>query len=486
MKLSLIFPPWFTEFGDFQAAARKVSCFPPLNLCRIGAIAQKAGWQVQVIDAHVEGLSKEALLERVRDFHPDLIGLTAATPFFANAVELAKILRKDLPVPLIMGGAHVSFYRERAFADCFDHLVIGECETTFGNFLTRFAAGDRCPDVQGIMSRHDGQVFYLGDAPFLDDLDEAPLPDRGLLKNELYLLGTPRGTKRFSSIQMSRGCPFSCVFCASDLHGKRMRYRSISNVMEELESALQQYGAEHIYFNDDVWTLDKDYLFKLCDEIEKRELRFTFEGSSRANLWTENLARRLRSCGLLRVSFGLESADENVRRIIKKDVPLESYLTANRINNRLGIETINSVIIGLPGDTRAGVERTVRYLCSQRDIHHVTLNIAVPYPGTEMLKMAERGDHGLRLIEKDFSKFQRYGSVVMEVNDLTARDLLALQKTALLRIYACWWRWLPVLKRFGIRTVLLTALRVIGSLLKKNMMSATSVLKTILIKRNEP
>ncbi|MFA5146037.1 MAG: radical SAM protein [Candidatus Omnitrophota bacterium] len=466
MRISLIFPSWFGEFGDFRDSARRVSTFPPLNLCIIASLAKKAGWETQLIDAHIEGLDDRALTERVGKFNPDLIGLTATTPFYHNAARIARMLKKEFNKPVIIGGPHVSYHREKVFDDGLDYAVIGECETTFASFLGQVGNGNRNPEVPGVMMTDRGRILYKGAAPILTDLDAAPLPDRELLKNDLYLLGTPHGTRRYTSVQMSRGCPFSCVFCASDLYGKVVRRRSIGNVIAELDSIVNRYGAEHIYFIDDILTLDRGYIMRLCDAIQEHGLKFTFEGSSRADLWDEEMAIRLKECGLIRMSFGLESVDEKIRKIIKKDIPMGSYIDANRINNRLGIETTNSVIIGLPGDTRESIRGTVRYLCAHREIQHVTLNVAVPYPGTEMLKMAERGEYGLKLIERSFRKFQRYGSAVMEVNGMRAQELVDIQRKALLRIYSCWWRWMPALRRFGMITIMRTAFNVMLSLVK--------------------
>ncbi len=467
MKLLLVFPSWAEEFGDFKHAARKVSTFPPLNLCILGAIAKRVGWQVELIDAHIERLNDQDLLERARRSRPDLIGLTATTPFYPEAVRIAALLKGALGVPMMIGGPHVSFYKEKALDDGWDYVAIGECEMTFGLFLKAFACGERQPVVSGFMMKKQGRVCYQGPAPILADLDEAPAPDRGLLKNELYILGTPRGKKRYTSIQMSRGCPFSCVFCANELHGKQVRFRSVESVIAELKQAVTVYGAQHIYFVDDVLTLNRRYILEVCAALQRHGLKFTFEGSSRANLWDAQLVARLKECGLVRISFGLESADEEIRKIIKKEIPMDSYIQANRINNQLGIETTNSVIIGLPGDTRESIERTVRYLCTQPEIQHVTLSIAIPYPGTEMFHMAERGECGLELVERDFSKFQRYGSAVMAVNGMSPGELIGLQRKALLRIYACWWRWVPMLQRFGLRTIVRTGFKNIFFLLRQ-------------------
>ena len=93
---------------------------------------------------------------------------------------------------------------------------------------------------------------------------------------------------------------------------------------------------------------------------------------------------------MIRISFGLETAVPEILKLIKKDVPLDAYVAANRINNKRGIETIKSVMLGLPGETRESIRATVDFLCKARDIHHTTYGIAMPYPGTELYEMAKQ------------------------------------------------------------------------------------------------
>lgn len=458
MKFSLVFPSWCEAFGIFERTAKKASSFPPLNLCIVGALAEQHGWEVQLIDAEVENLSLPQILERLDAFDPDLVGLTATTPFFHRAVETARSIKAHRNRPIIVGGPHISILREKAFEDCFDFLFAGECEPSLGDFLREFARGNHEMDVPGVITRNGGAPKAPGNPLFLDNLDAAPLPARHLLRNDLYFVGTTRGKKQYTSMQMTRGCPYSCVYCASDLYGKKIRQQSLEKSLEELDVIVNQMGIKHVYFMDDTLTIDRKYILALCDAIEARQLRFTFEGSTRANLWDENIARRMKKCGLIRISFGLETVDPHVREIIKKNVPLDAYTVANKINNSLGIETINSVMLGLPGETRESIQGTIDYLCRARELHHANFSIAIPYPGTEMLHMARHGIHGLRLVEEDFAKYQRYGSAVMEVNGMTPAELIELQQEGLRRIYSCWWRIIPMLKRHGVLALVPPAL----------------------------
>lgn len=450
MKLLLIFPSWCSTFGPFKSVARKATSFPPLNLCYVASIAENCGWEVRIVDAELEQLSVEAILKGIRDFRPDLIGLTATTPFFQSVSDLARSIKQQFNIPIILGGPHVTLTRERAFRDVFDYLFIGECEIHLSDFLDSFASGHKGADIPGIMARNEKGSVYYGDVTRIENLDEVPWPARHLINSEKYFTGTLKGRKNYTSVLMSRGCPFKCVFCANELYGNKIRRRSVDDVAAEIDHIVNELHIRHIYFLDDNLTLDRKYILNLCDRIERQKIKLTFEGSTRANLWDEELVSRLKECGLIRISFGLETVNTQVRKIIKKEVPLESYIIANRLNKKYGIETINSVMLGLPGETRESIKETVDFLCHARDIQHATYSIAMPYPGTEMYHMAKNNEHGLKLMSDNFSEYQRYDSAVMEVNGIKPAELIVLQKKGLIRIYSCWWRFLPMLKRHGI------------------------------------
>jgi len=217
---------------------------------------------------------------------------------------------------------------------------------------------------------------------------------------------------------------------------------------------------------DDNLTLDKNHILNICDLIEKEKLEITFEGSTRANLVDEEVISKMARAGLIRMSFGLESIDENVRRIMRKEVPLESYIIANKLMNKYNIETWNSCMIGLPGETIDTIKKTLSFLRDSPEIKQANISIAVPYPGTELYEMAKRGDYGLKLVGDDFSKFRRYNCASMIVGDLSPDDLIKLQNDAFASIYLAPWRLKPVLGKSGIAGVFLTFSRLIKSIVR--------------------
>lgn len=455
MKISFLFPCWTEVFGKFSKLAQKTSGFPPLNMALLAAIAEKQGHQAQIIDGEIEGLNNQEIIRRVKEFSPDLIGMTGTTPGFHLVVKLAKELKEQMNVPIAAGGHHVTLFKEKIFDDCFDFLFVSEADISFADFLNVYGKNDDLAAVKGLLFKRRGQVIFTGSPGLTQELDAIPFPARHLLKYDKYKVGTLRGTLNYTSIMTTRGCPFECIYCSNSVYGKTVRRRSVENVITEIESVVNQFGIRHFYFVEDVLTLSKQFSLNLCDEIDKRNLKITFEGSTRANLFDEELARRMSKSGLIRLSFGLESADPKILKIIKKQVPLDSYIQANKLTNKYGIETINSVMLGLPGQDRESIEKTIAFLRKAKDIQHTTYGIAMPYPGTEFYEMAKKGEYGLKLHTQDFSRYQRYGSAVLSVGDLTPQDFIRLQKEGLLKIYTAPWRIWPMLKRVKVNSLII-------------------------------
>jgi len=459
MKINLLYPLWTEEYGEISHFAKKAGKWPPLNLAYLAAIAEKKGHEVNIIDGEAQGLSIEQIVNRVNEFSPDLIGITGTTPFFHISVNLAKELKKRFHVPIAIGGPHVTVINE-VFEDCFDYAFIGEAEKSWENFLNVYEKGRDISQVGGILYRDKGEVKSTGPAEPIGDIDDLPIPSRHLLKSENYNIGTLQGTKRFTSIMTMRGCPFKCIFCSTRVFGKDTRKRSPEKVIQEIKECQDKYEIEHFTFLDDTLTLNKQHTLDICNLLIKENLGITWEGSTRANLIDEELVNKMAKSGLIRLSFGLESVDVNIRRIINKKVPLESYIEANRLTNKYGIETLNSCIIGLPGETVDTIRKTLRFLRESKEIQQANISIAVPYPGTELYEMAKNQKHHLRLTTNDFSNFRRYNAAVMQVGDLSPQDLIEIQNEAFASIYIfAPWRWDPMIKKSGLEGAELTVAR---------------------------
>jgi len=302
--------------------------------------------------------------------------------------------------------------------------------------------------------------------PPLQDLDTLPFPARHLVQYRKYLWSVPgKGLVPVTTILTQRGCPYPCVFCAVHTMFPRVRYRQPEHIVDELEHIATELDIHHVQFSDDTLTLRADKVEAMCDEIQRRKLRITWEGYTRADRISRDLLARMKDAGLVRLSFGVESGDQRVLDAIGKGTTLEQCRQAYEWCESLGLETRCSVMLGNPFETRQTVQHTVDFIRSLK-VYQAYINIATPYPGTALLDMARQGDGGLRLLTEDWAEYRRYGNAVMEVNDLTQQDLIRLQRQAYLQFYLrppIIWK---NLKRAGLQAALKNVAAFVSSLFR--------------------
>ncbi|MFH1045749.1 MAG: radical SAM protein [Candidatus Omnitrophota bacterium] len=467
MKAVLINPSWTQSLGRFAELARQRTYSPPLGICYVAAVAEQRGHQVQIIDAEAERLIDPlAIVERLNQIDPDIIGITATSPVFPRALLLAGVLKDHFTVPLVIGGSHINVSGQAAFADCFDYAVYGDGEYAFSELMQTLEGNGELAQVPGLIFRRGGMVQVNPQYPTLENVDELPFPAIHLLKNELYSLRfASRKPQRYTSIMAMRGCPFKCVFCSEPLTSKGLRMRSAINIVDEIERDFRELGIEHFTFVDSNITLSRKQAIDLSREIKKRNIAITWEGWTRANLVDEEMLREMKASGFVRISFGIESGDPRILKIIKKEVALEDMRRAFKLARKLKIEALCSAMIGLPGETRESIDKTISFIRNTPEIEYSNLSIAVPYPGTEMYEMARRQEHGLKLLSEDLTRFNRYDGAVISVNDLLPQDLVRLQKIGLLKIHFTPARIVKSIKLVKFNTLLVLGFSFLGALL---------------------
>ena len=472
MKVLCLYPMWTGEYRGISGyfAKRSGGTYIPYNLALLAVIAETKGCQVKIIDAELEKIKLDDLIPMVSEYDPDIIILTGMTPFF-NVIEEAalRIKKSNSKAKICVGGPHVTIVEESALTEAFDYVFVGEGEEPWSKFLVAYGNSCELSDVPGLIYRDcDGNIKKNQRTHTNKNLDVYPLPAYHLLKMGEYKLGTLKGRLSFSSIQTIRGCPWKCIFCASEqLETTRILKRSIPSVVNEIEYLVNKYNIRHFMILDDVLTLVRKRIVEFCEELIERKIDITFEGSTRANLLDEDLVVLMKKAGLIRLSFGLETVDEDMRKTMNKKVPLEAYREANSILNKHGIEALNSGMIGLPGESEENVWKTLNFLKESKEVKQANFAIAVPYPGTKFHEMSVNGSNGMTLLTEDFSEYKRYGHAVTNVNDLTSQDLLRLQNEGFVSIYSKYWRWWPVIKRHGIVGLILTFYRMGGMVLEK-------------------
>ena len=455
MKILVVYPRWTGSYGLISGyfARKSGGVIPPLNLALIAAIAREGGYDVSVIDAEILRIDENDLVNMVVEEQPDLVAMTGTSPFFHTTKSFAVALKRvDPSIKILVGGQHITIDGKKAFYDCFDYGYNGECENQLLKLFNKIEQGKPPYGVKGVYYRtKTGRISYTGPNTYLRDLDSLPFPARSLLPYDKYKIGTLHGRLPFTSIQTMRGCPWHCIFCASDkLNTTAVSMRSPESVIEEIKHVVDNFGIKHFFIVDDVLTLYFDnHLKKICEYILEEKLDITFEGSTRANLIDEENVELMAEAGLIRLSFGLETVDTEMRKTMKKQVPLNWYSKANRILNKYDVEASNSVMIGLPGETRETIKKTLDFLENDPYVKQANFAIAVPYPGTEFHTIASQGEQGMELLTNDFSEYRRYGTSVTNVGELSAQDLVDLQNQGFVSVYSKPHRWGHVIKKNG-------------------------------------
>ena len=188
-----------------------------------------------------------------------------------------------------------------------------------------------------------------------------------------------------SYVITSRGCPYNCTFCSSKAlnptEGKRVRYRSPGNVLEEIEFLVKHHGVKELFFSDDMFTGNTRHLFGVCEGLISRKLNLTWVCMTHVNNITEEKLKIMKRAGCHQICYGIESGDPEIQKMINKNIDLEKARTVVRMTQKVGIDVRCSFMFGNQYETP---ETMLRTICFAKDLRpdFASFNIATPYPGT--------------------------------------------------------------------------------------------------------
>jgi len=473
MKIVLVNPPFVEAYGQYKAAA-KVGAQPqmPLGIAYIAAVIEQLGHDVILIDSDPEGISTEDILRRVSAVEPEVVGVTATTPIYATACTILERLKARNPdIVTLLGGSHITALPKQTMEECaaIDFGVIGEGELTIVELLRALENSRDFAVIKGLAYRENENCIVNERRPPIQDLDQLPYPARHLLGMRKYLWSVPgKGLIPVTALSTQRGCPFQCIFCGvRTIFPGKVRFREVNAVLDEIEYTIKHHDIDHFMFCDDSLTLNHEKVVQMCEQIQRRNLSFTFEGYTRADTVSKELLAKLKEVGLVRLSFGIESGNEKILKAIKKGTTREQLRDAYQWCKELKIETRGSLMIGHPFETRETVEETIRF-ANSLDCFQMYINITTPYPGSELFTLAKQGYGNLKLVSENWKDYRRYGNAVMVMNDLSADDLIDLQKRAYHRFYMrpriIWYNF----RRAGIRAAIVNGIAFFKSVIAES------------------
>jgi anaerobic magnesium-protoporphyrin IX monomethyl ester cyclase len=424
---------------------------PPLGLAYLAAVSEQQGHQVRVFDGDVED---GPLADAVREFAPEGVGITANTTQITAAWRDAELVKSLSGAPVVLGGPHPTSLPEESAAKPFvDVVVRSEGEATWTELLVnwkigRLGVGPSQPtnlpiyqSTDGITYRNrDGQIVSTPDRVPIPaaELNEMPFPAWHLFKLERYTNLQPTVDQVDGPslpILTSRGCPYRCSYC-SQIGPRRWRARSVDSVLAEWRWLVQEQGAAEIGVLDDSFNIDRQRVLDLCARLVVEGLNrvpWIMINGIRANIADEEVLAAMKRAGCKRAAFGVESGNQAILdSVVDKHLTLEQVRAAFRAARAVGLETIGFFIVGLPGETEATMNDTIRFAC-ELDPVVANFSIATPFPGTEMYKTVQAGGRILADTWDDFVFFE--GKARFEMPGLPAELVERKWKEAYRRFY---------------------------------------------------
>jgi radical SAM superfamily enzyme YgiQ (UPF0313 family) len=342
---------------------------PRLGTLILGTIMKKRGWQVEVILEENEEIDFENIKSA------DIVGISTITSTAPRAYSIADKVR-ELGIPVIMGGPHVTFMPEEALTHC-DFVIRSEGEKAFPVFIEQWTVdGDFC-SVPNLSYWENGKIVHNQKMDFLFDLDSMPYPDFSLIKN-----GIKRTYGyRIVPVQTSRGCPFDCEFCSvTGMFGKKIRYRSTENIIKEL----RQYNEKKnvIFFYDDNFTANRKRAKELLVAMMREKFTFKWSTQVRADVAKDQeLVQLMSKAGCETVYIGFESVDPESLKEMKKSQSVAEIKSAIKIFNNNRIQIHGMFVFGFESDSLKKIRQTIKFACQSR-ISTVQFLILTPLPGT--------------------------------------------------------------------------------------------------------
>jgi anaerobic magnesium-protoporphyrin IX monomethyl ester cyclase len=353
-RVALINPDWRYD-GSIYFGCR--SPHLPLELGISHQLLEQAGHNAVLIDAHMFGLSMPDVAAELHAFRPDMIVITTAPtylfwrcapPELRIPQQLAFAVR-DLAPMLVAVGPHGSSTPRAALrklkVDC---VVMGECEMT----LLRLANGER--EVPGTCCREDATVRVHGSAQAATFTDQPALqwPAEMIRRHAHHhhrFEATPIGPG--AEVEASRGCPYSCTFCAKDNFRNGYRRRPAAAILEEVDG-LKQQSVEYVYFIDEIFLPNAE----LLEGLISRQLRFGIQ--TRIDLWKPDMLELLGRAGCVSIEAGVESLSPEGRELLAKRCKLTTEQLADRlITARRHVPFVQANLIEVPQDDDAVVQR---------------------------------------------------------------------------------------------------------------------------------
>jgi anaerobic magnesium-protoporphyrin IX monomethyl ester cyclase len=422
LRVTLVYPRYGEEAH---------SLYFPFGLAYVASSLLSSGHQVTVVDMEGDFLSTEQALSRIADSSPSMVAFGGMVTRFRYVRDLALRVRQLIPDAfLTAGNSGATTIPGLYLASCgLDCAVLGEGEVTVSELACALDSGADWRLVPGLAWRGpDGETVRSPAREPVADLDSLPWPAWDLFPVENYVnsMDHRQKTVRHMEVLASRGCPFDCTYCYR-IYGRKVRRRSPRSIVAEISELVRRYGIEYTGFPDDLFTSDRDFVMETCRLMKQELPGLKWSCLGRVNTVDREMLEAMRDAGCDWISYGIESGCDTMLMRMRRQVTSRQCLEAVRLTQSVGIHVECSFLIGMFGETRESVQKTVDF-CRMADITAPMLFVT-PYPGTAIFEQAmEKGL--IPDLEGFLCRMNSAEDLLVNLTDLSDRELSRLRDWA--------------------------------------------------------
>lgn len=459
VDIMLVNPPtpdgglWIRTQHRVGRRTRENMVWPQVSLAQMAALLHPV-YKVKVVDCNAERMGWPEFTKLLDQYQPKyyLTQLTAPTLendmygcFLAHARGAKTIAFgthiTPIPVETMRPYPSLDFALvgepDLTIRDLLDHLE-GKVEQRSPEIKTIFDKHDpmykpsfnedgsvNMHGIKGIAWRKDGQIILNFPRPFVSGLDDLPIPMHELLPLQSYRMPLIKGP--FTFIVTSRGCPAGCTYCIKHVsYQYSTRVRSPKLIMDELWY-LKKLGIHNIHMYSDLFTVNRDQVVDLCRRMIDEKINIKWTSNSRVDFVDEEMLQLMGKAGCRLISWGIESANEQILKHARKGATADKAERALRWAKQAGIMNWGYFIVGLPGETEATIRETIDF-AKKLPLDIALFHVAAPYPGTPFFFEVVENNWfrpGTRWEQVDMDK-----GTVLDYPNLPAERLLYWQKRA--------------------------------------------------------
>ncbi|AXN31878.1 B12-binding domain-containing radical SAM protein [Vibrio coralliilyticus] len=410
----------------------------PNDMGYASAILKSKNCDVFFTDYPSENKYEEHLLSDFDTFNPDVIIVSITNSTIRNDLSLIdKLKKRKNDINVILKGA--LFFDsppeliEELDLSNVDYLIGGEIEFAIGALvLSHYTGYPDIKSVPGIMYKNEDDSWEKNIfGAWEGGIDDLPFPDRSVINNELYVrpdTGQPQAT-----IVTSRGCPAACIYCLTPtISGKKVRFRSAENILEELRDCYHNHGIKDFFFRSDTFTINHDWVEEVCSAINNSDLKGKIEwvANSRVRPLKDNTLQLMKDAGCWLVAFGFESGHPDTLKKIQKGATVKDNLRAARLAKEAGLKLYGFYLVGLPWENEEHLSETARHIF-ELDADFIEIHVALPYYGTELYDIASNEG----LLDNDIIGTDYFHKSTKGTNYLTSDYLMKYRKEILLKYH---------------------------------------------------